>query len=94
MGDMGEDYKAFKEYQAERRAETEPRRIAYVSRLLKEKGYNFEAKDGERIVIHLLQGTVTIWPYTGWFQGQKPYGKIKGRGVKTMFALFEKEKVL
>lgn len=83
MGDTGDAFKAFNEIAAEWRAEKEPHRIQYACKKLSDLGLKFQS-DGCEIKIFLPNGTITLWPYTGWFCGQKPYGKIKGRGIKNL----------
>jgi len=84
MGDVGEDFKAFNEHKKEVRQQEEPNRMEYARRML--MGYSYTTNNKDRFVINInigrpAYGTVTFFPYTGWFQGQKPYGSIKGRGV-------------
>lgn len=80
MGDTGEAFKEFNEMKAEHREKVEPKRFYFANRLLDENGFIWK-EENDCIKFLLKHGTVTFWPYTGWFQGQKPYGKIKGRGV-------------
>jgi len=83
MGETGEAFKTFNQMKAEERAKLEPQREKYAFSKLTEVCDNIEHKHGT-IVIHLPKGTITLWPYSGWFQGQKPYGKIRGRGIANL----------
>ena len=83
MGDTGDDFKAFNEHKRKRRNGLEPARLNYA--LGEVMRYNKNVRvNSENIIIPLPGGTITFWPFTGWYQGQKPYGKIKGRGVKNL----------
>jgi len=78
MGDMGEAFKDFKEVKQKIRNNKEPQRFEYAMKSLSD--YNYK-KEYDKIIVFLNKGTVTFYPFTGWFQGQKPYGNIKGRGI-------------
>jgi len=83
MSDMGETFQALREHNLERRNKIEPERMKYAAKEIS-KAWTHYHLNGDRIVIRLPSGTITFWPYTGWFQGQKPYGKIKGRGINNL----------
>lgn len=83
MSDMGEIFDAMKELKAQQRAKLEPKRESLAKMLLTEIGAS-HISDGEKITIHLKQGTIIFWPYSGWFCGKRPLGKVKGRGVATL----------
>ena len=78
MGDTGDDFKAFKEHNKKIRMMKEPARLAYACDQLKDYRCS---PGGDCLHIHLPRGIVTLWPFTGWFQGRKPYGQIRGRGI-------------
>jgi len=83
MGDTGDDFKAFNEHKKEQRAKIEPNRKNYAMRQLGKLG--LAALDhGDSILIRIEPSTITFWPFTGWFQGQRPLGGIKGRGIKPL----------
>ena len=81
MGDMAEEFREHDDYKKKRRAKIEPTRIAYAEKKLSE--FNIERVD-DHIVINLKDGVVLFYPFTGWFQGYKPLGKIKGRGIEKL----------
>ena len=81
MSDMGDDFKAMKEHNREIRDKVEPKRLAYACDKLKDYKYS---PGGDCLHIHLPNGVVTFWPFTGWFQGRKPYGRIKGWGIANL----------
>jgi len=91
MGDMGEAFNAMKEHKREIRNKKEPERLAYACERL--MGYRY-SPGGDCLHIHLPKGTVAFWPYTGWFQGRKPYGKIKGRGINKLMKELESIKYI
>lgn len=88
MGDTGEAFKAFNEIKREERTKKEPQRFEYAMNKLRWLGIPRENL-GDRIIVHLPKGQITFWPYTGWFCGQKPYGKIKGRGIEKLLKMME-----
>jgi hypothetical protein len=81
MGDTGEDFEAFNAHKRAVRAKVEPGRLSYACDKLKDYRYS---PGGDCLHIHLPRGVVTFWPYTGWFCGRKPYGKVKGRGIDNL----------
>lgn len=81
MGDMGEAFKAYNEHKKDLRQRREPDRIDYAAKKLSAYALDIQS---DRIVINLAQGTITFFPYTGWFCGQRPYGLIKGRGINNL----------
>ena len=83
MGDTADAFKAFKEYKASIRMKEQPKRIAYALDML--AGIHAEIEDkGDMLLIHLDNGVVQFWPYTGWFCGKRPLGNIKGRGINNL----------
>lgn len=80
MGETGEAFKALNELKQERIAKEQPKRIEYALSQLDRIGMKYKVQEPE-IIIKMPKGTITFWAYTGWFCGQKPYGKIKGRGI-------------
>jgi hypothetical protein len=93
MGDMGDDFRAFKEAKAEQRLAIEPKRVAYALDQL--AGLYAEIEDkGDMFLIHVSGGVIQYWPYTGWFCGKKPLGNIKGRGIANLKEYLIKLKVL
>ena len=89
MGDMGEAFEAIKEHNREIRAVKEPKRLAYACDQLKNYRYS---PGGECLHIHINGSVITFWPFTGWFAGRKPYGRIKGRGIHNLLKELEKLK--
>lgn len=83
MGDTGDAFKAYNEFKKEEISKKHPKRVAYAKNRLDELGINYKT-DGCSFLINLPKGTITFWAYTGWFCGQKPYGKIKGRGIDNL----------
>jgi hypothetical protein len=81
MSDLSELYQTIKEHKKGVREKEEPNRFGYARDQLK----GFVLKEtSNAIVVTLPQGTVTFYPYTGWFQGQKPHGNVKGRGIRNL----------
>lgn len=84
MGDVGDDFKAWDEHKKEQRAKIEPNRFTFALTRLKEIGIEPAELWHDHMVLKLPRGTITFWPFTGWFQGQKPYGHVRGRGIGTL----------
>ena len=89
MGDMGDYFKDYNEWKSEERAKKEQARFQYAADKLLVAKYQYH-RHADRIIIYLGQGTITFYPFTGWFQGQKPYGHIKGRGIKNLISALAK----
>jgi len=87
---MGETFRVFKEMKRKEKEGIEPGRISHAYKQLQPMidGVLISglAVYSDTIVLTMEnpQGTITLWPYTGWYQGQKPYGKTKGRGIKNL----------
>ncbi len=88
MGDMVDDFRALREHNKQIRGLKEEKRTRYA--LMRLKDYNVK-RGMDTIVVKLPRGTVTFYPYTGWFCGQKPLGKIKGRGIDNLLNIVEQE---
>lgn len=85
MGDMGDDFKAFNEMKREERAATEPKRVDFaLKELAKIKATFSHFENSDIINIHTDKGQIDFWPYTGWFSGRRPIGKIRGRGINNL----------
>lgn len=91
MSDMADDFKALQEINREQRMATEPKRVEYAIKKLQEIGFNvgetqfcYIQKDDQLLVIKTHVGQIDFWPYSGWFCGRQPLGKIKGRGIKNL----------
>ena len=85
MGDMGEVFKAYREYCRDKRQSNREKSTA----LLTENGIKFESRnDGVHLMIETAKGRVNFYPSTGLFNGA-----IQGRGVRNLLAkLKEAEK--
>jgi hypothetical protein len=78
MGDMGDMYRAMNEHRKERRV----RNTTRSTQLLKDKGVEFEAKNGGcHLRISHGDETVDFWPSTGLFMVKNVE---KGRGVHNL----------
>lgn len=89
MGDMAEIYKEYNKAKKEERHRKEDQRFEYALKMLNKY---FVTLNGDNLKVKLQHGTITFYPYTGWFCGQKPYGKIKGRGIHNFIKELEKLK--
>ena len=83
MGDTGEAFKAYQEMKREERSKKEPERFEYASFHLEKLGLRFQII-GDYFLIWIGNNTITFYPFTGWFQGQKPFGYINGRGINKL----------
>lgn len=83
MGYTGDAFKFFNEQKAKERSMKEPGRFKYAIKALKENNFTHDVV-GEIIRITISKGQVEFWPYTGWFCGRKPIGKVKGRGINNL----------
>ena len=93
MGDMAEDFKAFKAHKDEVRSSVEPSRVDYARKRLSElKNVSVSNTDGVVLLIKTEFGNVQFWPYTGWFCGMKPIGSIKGRGISNLLKQLKERK--
>jgi len=89
---MSEDYEDMVADKQEFRSHEEPRRIKYALEQLSKENYNVKIMGNSRLDIILRQGTISMFPFTGWFAGRNPFGKIKGRGIKKLMKELEKIK--
>lgn len=90
MGDMGDTFRAMKEHNQQEREKKSIPRLEYAMKNLSE--YNYKTEGCDKIIIFLDKGTITFYPYTGWFQGQKPFGKVRGRGIQNLLIELERIK--
>ena len=86
---MSELHEAFADLRKQNRAEKEPKRLAYACDQLHKYRYS---PGGDCLHIHINGSIITFWPFTGWFAGRKPYGKVKGRGIHNLLKELEKIK--
>jgi hypothetical protein len=84
MGDVGEAFEAMNEYKLKERAIKEPNRFKYAWDKLSSLNLTLGGKGEQEITIYLGKGNITLWVFTGWFCGNRPYGKIKGRGIENL----------
>ena len=91
MGDTGEAFKLFNEYKAKKRAIEQPKRLLFAKQQLDKNKICFRV-DGDLIKIFLENGFIEFWPYSGWFCGRNPYGRIKGRGIEKLLKAIENER--
>jgi len=84
------DHEDFVDDKQEFRSHEEPRRTKYALEQL--KSYKVRQMGASRIDIYLPQGKISLYPFTGWFVGLKPLGKIKGRGIHELIKELEKIK--
>ncbi len=85
MSDLAESFREFKEIKDSIRNKKEPERIEFAIKQISRVWTNFSVVE-DRMILRLPLGTITFYPFTGWFCGQKPYGKIKGRGINNLVA--------
>ena len=73
MGDMGDDFKAYREYCRDKRQSNKEKSTA----LLIENGIKFDSRnDGVHLMIETSKGRVNFYPSTGLYNGA-----LQGRGV-------------
>jgi len=91
MGEQDDDVsdgEFYKEASRQKRQELEPKRFEYAKKQL--FGHEFDIVEdirigGDKIEIYLTKNRqIDFWPYTGWFCGRKPIGKVKGRGIENL----------
>ncbi len=92
MGDMNEDFEALDNMKREIREKKEPLRFKYAQDAFTKEGLHFQIHY-QYINIQLAKGDIVFWPYTGWFNGKKPYGKIKGRGIDNLMRQIRNVKI-
>jgi len=85
MGDTGEAFEAMNEHKRKERAIKEPSRFEFAQKELD------KLLGGIRYIVHydsmeiyVGKSRIDFWPFTGWFCGRKPLGKIKGRGINNL----------
>jgi len=84
MGETGNIWRDSKDDFIKNRRESEYKRINYAKMMLSKNIIAFETSDDCDLNINLNGGIIKFWAQTGWFCGKKPYGKIKGRGIKNL----------
>ncbi len=84
MGDTGEAFEAFNDFKREERAKKEPNRFKYAWDKLSALNLTLGGSGEQEITIYLEKANITLWVYTGYFCGRRPYGKIKGRGIDNL----------
>jgi hypothetical protein len=85
MGDVGEAFEAMNEHKRKERKEKEPRRFEYAQKELdKLLGHIRYIVHFDSIQIYVGKNRIDFWPFTGWFCGRKPIGKVKGRGINNL----------
>lgn len=94
---MSEDYEDMVAEKEEYRSHEEPRRIKYaIGELMDNRDrlniLKVEQMGASRLDIYLKQGIISLFPFTGWFAGRNPFGKIKGRGIVELIKELEKIK--
>lgn len=78
---MSDDSRALSYARKHKRQQLTPERMDNARKRL--SGFDVEEYD-DHFIILMERGTITFWPYTGWFHGQEPFGKTKGRGIKNL----------
>jgi len=81
MSELNDDFK-------EMRREVEDKRMIYAERQL--SGFHIRRKSSA-FHIYTTHGEIVFWPYTGWYQGKKPLGRVKGRGIKKLLKILIQE---
>ena len=90
MGDTGEAFKVYQEIKREERAKKEPERFSFARFNIEKTKLRFQVV-GDYFLIWFKESTITFYPFTGWFQGQKPLGYINGRGINKLMKILQKE---
>ena len=80
---MNEDFEMYEKHKIENRQEKEPKRIKYARYQLSKNNISW-IENHDNFVISLKEGFIKLYPFTGWFCGLKPLGKIKGRGIHVL----------
>lgn len=83
MGDTSEAFEAISEHKKAERAKIEPSRFQYAKENFDKLNMKYTEKY-DSILIEFKQGYIEFFPFTGWFCGRKPLGKIKGRGIHNL----------
>lgn len=80
MGDMADDFRAFKEYKRGVRNKVEPSRFDYAIKKIHNAGFLVDRvfDDDKKLEV---EGYIDFWPYTGWWSGR---GIGSGRGVNNL----------
>ena len=81
MSELAEDFKALKEHNKKTRAHLEKKRMYYAIEKLTYNDILFRIEHEHIVVLIRGVGRLDFFPYTGWFQGRRPLGKYKGRGL-------------
>ncbi|MCE5264311.1 MAG: hypothetical protein LLG97_12355 [Deltaproteobacteria bacterium] len=88
MSDLGDDYRAMREYNARHKAKVEEARIQYSRAELEATGARIEpGPDEHSIRVTFPNGRrFNFWPYSGWFAGPtsgRGFGKLlRAAGVR------------
>lgn len=87
MGDMGDDFRAMKQHNKEKRASN----TKSSTELLSENRIGFESKNfGAHLIVEGMKGKVDFWPSTGkWIARSGNYG----RGIKSLINSISKESI-
>lgn len=76
MGDMVEDFNAYRDYFREKKQHNKD----YSTNLLIENGINFESRNGGiHLMINTEKGRINFYPSTGLYNGV-----ISGRGIRNL----------
>lgn len=78
MGELADDFRFMDEQRKKDRDAKEPGRVQYAIEQLEKAGHKVVKIDDQSIKVN---GTVTLWPFTGWFSGK---GVGSGRGIHNL----------
>jgi len=91
MGDMAEQFRYYDKVMREKRAAEEPRRFEHaISELTKLKCVVIRNDANSCLTVRFGNKQIDFWPYKGWFVGRKPFGQIRGRGIKLLVEVIKK----
>lgn len=62
----------------ERQTQLEPKRVQYAKDKLKEKGFEIQCSDQNRLMFLYKGNKIEFFPYSGWYSGK---GIASGRGL-------------
>lgn len=88
MGDMGDDFRAFKEYKQGVRNKVEPERFNYAVKKIHDAGFLADRvlDDDKKLKVN---GYIDFFPFTGWWSGK---GIGSGRGVNELIEKLKEER--
>lgn len=80
MSDMGDDFRAFREFKRERKNEEQPKRMDHATRRLESLGWQVFRIDHTLLKVFSPSGDrFNFWPWTGYWAGP-----TQGRGLENL----------